>query len=108
MGSMDALSFARLTVAGRREETPDLTLLRVEGGGPELWQAHRHPGQYAALRLPEAERPSYMAIASMPGEAHFEFLVRGGGRFADALRDLRPGDTLEVSTPLGSGFPVVA
>ena len=43
-----------------------------------------------------------MAIASMPGEPHLEFLVRGGGRFADALRGLQVGDTVEVSEPMGS------
>jgi NAD(P)H-flavin reductase len=33
--------------------------------------------------------------------------VRGGGRFADTLRRLGPGDTVEVSRPLGPGFPLV-
>ena len=106
MSQTGVQSFAKLAVAARHEETRDLTLLRVHGGEPEVYAAHRMPGQYVAVRLPEAEKPSYLALSSDPGSPHFEFLVRGGGRFADALRALVPGDTVEVSSPLGHGFPI--
>jgi NAD(P)H-flavin reductase len=108
MDAVDSTRFAKVHVSYRHEETGDLTLLRVEGGPGSLYSEHRHPGQYVAVRLPEAERPGHLAIASAPGDPHFEFLVRGGGRFADALRGLRPTDTVEVSHPTGPGFPLAA
>ena len=100
------LHFHKVRVQSRREETAELTLLRVHDGPDELYRGYVRPGQYVAVRLPEAEHPGYLAIASAPGESGLEFLVRGGGRFAEALRTLRPGDTVEVSTPLGAGFPL--
>jgi len=47
-----------------------------------------------------------MVLASSPGAATVELLVRGGTRFSDAVRTLADGATLELGPPSGKGFPL--
>jgi ferredoxin-NAD(P)+ reductase (naphthalene dioxygenase ferredoxin-specific) len=64
------------------------------------------PGQYAQLQFtPEHVRP--YSMAGLPGDATLEFHVRvvPGGRVSGYIaHDLKPGDTVRVSGPLGSAY----
>ena len=97
--------FETFTLVERRDETPDLALLVLEGGSADFRSAHTRPGQFSAMRSNGIE-PGYFALASEPGSARVEFLVRAGGVVADRLRELDLGARIEVSYPLGTGFPV--
>lgn len=73
--------------------------------------SHTLPGQYLQLRLPEAEKPSFLAIASPPSLAaekgEFEFLVKAvAGSTAEALCGLGKGDVVEVTQAMGKGFQI--
>ncbi|KAF8399051.1 hypothetical protein HHK36_014917 [Tetracentron sinense] len=76
---------------------------------PDLAASHTRPGQYLQLRLPDAAKPSFLAIASPPSLAaargEFEFLVKSiAGSTAELLCGLRKGDFVELSPVMGSGF----
>lgn len=62
------------------------------------------PGQYQRLRV--AGHESTFAIASRPGEARFEYLIRPHGAAATRLVSLSPGAPLEASRAEGHGFPL--
>ena len=62
-------------------------------------------GQYHRVRLPSGQDASF-AIASPPGAARFEYLVRASAGVAGELTALAPGAQVEVSVPMGPGFPV--
>ena len=68
-------------------------------------EAFHAPGQYHHLSVHEGDESPF-AIASAPGAAHFEYVVRDGGSVADALVRTRPGDTVHVTKPEGPGFPL--
>ncbi|CAN1151620.1 Fruit protein pKIWI502 [Linum perenne] len=78
---------------------------------PDLAASHTLPGQYLQLRIPEAEKPSFLAIASPPSFAAskgaFEFLVKSvAGSTAEALCGLKKGDVVELSGVMGKGFVI--
>lgn len=64
------------------------------------------PGQYAQLQFtPEHVRP--YSMAGLPGDGTLEFHVRvvpGGRVSGHVARDLKPGDAVRVSGPLGSAY----
>ena len=64
------------------------------------------PGQYAQLQFtPEHIRP--YSMAGLPGDATLEFHVRvvAGGRVSTFIADqLKPGDAVRVSGPLGTAY----
>lgn len=66
--------------------------------------AHRHPGQYIQVRTSPEAKPSFMALANAPGEA-WGLLVKDEGAGA-ALAALPEGSPLELTVPMGPGFPV--
>jgi ferredoxin-NAD(P)+ reductase (naphthalene dioxygenase ferredoxin-specific) len=64
------------------------------------------PGQYAELRFTSQLARPY-AMAGLGGESTLEFHVRvvPGGRASDHVaNDLKPGDTVRVSGPLGTAY----
>jgi len=63
------------------------------------------PGQYHRVRVPSGLDASF-AIASPPGAAVFEYLLRESSGVAGALVALSPGAHVEVTAPMGPGFPV--
>ncbi|CAK7326681.1 unnamed protein product [Dovyalis caffra] len=68
-------------------------------------------GQYLQLRVPEVEKPSFLAIASPPSYAAekgaFEFLVKSvAGSTAELLCGLKRGDLVELSQAMGRGFEI--
>lgn len=76
---------------------------------PDLATSYTRAGQYLQLRLPDVEKPSFLAIASPPALAtargEFEFLVKSvSGSTAELLCGLRKGDTVELSQVMGNGF----
>ncbi|XP_010243758.1 PREDICTED: fruit protein pKIWI502 [Nelumbo nucifera] len=78
---------------------------------PDLSISFTRPGQYLQLRLPDVEKPSFLAIASPPSlsasKGEFEFLVKGvPGSTAELLCRLRGGDVVELSQVMGKGFDI--
>ncbi|EOX99985.1 FAD/NAD(P)-binding oxidoreductase isoform 1 [Theobroma cacao] len=78
---------------------------------PDLASSHTLPGQYLQLRLPDVDKPSFLAIASPPSLAAaggvFEFLVKSvAGSTAELLCGLKKGDVVELSQVIGNGFNV--
>ncbi|OVA14235.1 Phenol hydroxylase reductase [Macleaya cordata] len=78
---------------------------------PDLISSHTRPGQYLQLRLPEVEKPSFLAIASPPSlsssKGEFEFLVKSvSGSTAELLCGLNEGDVVELSPVMGKGFDI--
>lgn len=76
---------------------------------PDLATSHTRPGQYLQLRIPDVEKPSFLAIASPPSYAvekgAFEFLVKSvAGSTAELLCGLKKGDVVELSQVMGKGF----
>lgn len=97
----------RLPVLSAAEVASRQVLLTLDGSGTQLPSAYTVPGQYARLVL-EDGAPRPFAIASPPGRATFEFLLKvPPERLAD-LCSLGPGDELEMGRPQGRGFPVDA
>lgn len=63
------------------------------------------PGQYHRVRVPSGLDASF-AIASAPGAAAFEYLLRESNGVAGELVALGGGAHVEVSVPMGPGFPL--
>ncbi|XP_010527754.1 PREDICTED: fruit protein pKIWI502 [Tarenaya hassleriana] len=78
---------------------------------PDLVASYIRPGQYLQLRVPDVEKPSFLAIASPPSLAAargaFEFLVKSiAGSTAEILCGLDKGETVELSPVMGNGFDI--
>ncbi|XP_030515002.1 fruit protein pKIWI502 [Rhodamnia argentea] len=78
---------------------------------PELVGSHTRPGQYLQLRVPDAAKPAFLAIASPPplaaARGEFEFLVKSvAGSTAEFLCGLKRGDVVELSQVMGKGFDI--
>ncbi|CAI0447352.1 unnamed protein product [Linum tenue] len=78
---------------------------------PDLAASHTLPGQYLQLRIPEVDKPSFLAIASPPSFAAsrgaFEFLVKSiAGSTAELLCALKRGNVVELSHVMGKGFGI--
>jgi NAD(P)H-flavin reductase len=78
---------------------------------PDLVASYTRPGQYLQIRVPDVEKPSFMAIASPPSLASsrgaFEFLVKSiAGSTAEILCGLKKGETVELSSVMGNGFNI--
>ncbi|XP_009613486.1 fruit protein pKIWI502 isoform X1 [Nicotiana tomentosiformis] len=76
---------------------------------PDLAASHTKAGQYLQLRIPDVEKPSFLAIASPPSLAIskgvFEFLIKSiSGSTAELLCGLQKGDVVELSQVMGKGF----
>ncbi|KAJ8758531.1 hypothetical protein K2173_000252 [Erythroxylum novogranatense] len=78
---------------------------------PDLANSHTLPGQYLQLRVPDVEKPSFLAIASSPSYAAsngaFQFLVKSvAGTTAELLCGLKRGDLVELTQAIGKGFEI--
>jgi len=78
---------------------------------PDLAASHTRAGQYLQLRVPDVEKPSFLAIASPPSDAAskgaFDFLVKSvAGSTAELLCGLKRGDVVELSQAMGRGFDI--
>ena len=63
------------------------------------------PGQVAMLRVP-GEHPAYFAFASAPEDADLEVLVKQKGGAGKIIYDMKAGDTIELVSIVGHGFPL--
>ncbi|MCL7049475.1 hypothetical protein MKW94_016728, partial [Papaver nudicaule] len=77
---------------------------------PHLISFYTKPGQYIQVKLPEIEKPSFLAIAysspkSSSSNGEFQFLVKSiEGSIAQLLCGLKKGDVVELSSVMGKGF----
>jgi NAD(P)H-flavin reductase len=93
--------FHRIPVRESHDESAHLRLVRFDFP-PELAAAHAVPGQVVKARAP-GQPEAYLALASAPGAAHAELLVKRGAPSADAIA---AATNLELTVPFGKGFPV--
>lgn len=95
--------YAQLPVAAAWDETPVLRAIAVELGARAA--EHRAPGQVMKARLDGHE--GYFALATAPGAARAELLVKRGSPLADALvAAAQPGAAVSLAGPMGTGFPL--
>ncbi|EEF30157.1 fruit protein pKIWI502 isoform X1 [Ricinus communis] len=78
---------------------------------PDVVSSHSRAGQYLQLRIPDVEKPSFLAIASPPSYAAkkgaFEFLVKSvPASTAELLCRLKKGDVVELTQAMGGGFDI--
>ncbi|RYX95998.1 MAG: 2Fe-2S iron-sulfur cluster binding domain-containing protein [Comamonadaceae bacterium] len=92
----------KATVAAIEDQTHDIKLIRLKPAKPLDFS----PGQYAQLQFtPEHIRPYSMAGISPGGEFEFHVrLVPGGRVTAYIANELKVGDAVRVSGPLGSAY----
>lgn len=95
---------ARAQLAFRKPVGGALWLVGLTVDAP-LLQAFHAPGQYQSLRVGEGFEAVF-ALASAPGTAPLELLVRAKGGVAEALLALPVGAALSVGPPQGPGFPL--
>ncbi|MEO8807930.1 MAG: 2Fe-2S iron-sulfur cluster-binding protein [Burkholderiaceae bacterium] len=92
----------KATVISIEDMTHDIKRLRLKPAKPVEFS----PGQYVQLQFtPEHARP--YSMAGLDGDGNFEFHVRlvPDGRVTGYIaRDLKPGDAVRVSGPLGSAY----
>lgn len=74
---------------------------------PEVWGSHRQPSQYIELVL-EGQEPWHGTIANHTEMEHFEFLVKDKGGRSHEIAMLEPKSLIQISKPMGSGFPIHA
>jgi NAD(P)H-flavin reductase len=98
-----AQDFQPVAVARLEAEAQALYRLELAPGGTDLGAAYTRPGQYIQLRIGE-RRPRFFAIASSPGAATFELLLKLDDA-NDPILALKPGDRVDVTAPAGPGFP---
>lgn len=93
---------AILTLKEAKEETTDIRLISMLGGGD--WEFI--PGQIAILSK-EGIGESYFAIASAPEhKGSLEFLIRQGKGIAAVLYNASQGSQFSAKGPVGKGFPI--
>lgn len=63
------------------------------------------PGQALHIHAPSGDA-SYFAIASAPGQTHYDILVKRANGCSKVLFDLPVGTGLEAVGPQGKGFPL--
>lgn len=90
------------TVVAVEQATHDIRRLRIKPAKPLEFS----PGQYATLQFtPEHIRP--YSMAGLPGDAELEFQIRKvpDGRVTEHVFDqVKPGDAIRISGPLGSAY----
>jgi NAD(P)H-flavin reductase len=92
----------RAVLAARRDAGGGLTFIGLDVD-PSLARGYAAPGQYVELRT--ARGKGYFVLAGPLGRSPFELLVRNAGDAADVLVTSPLGTELEVTPPLGDGFP---
>jgi NAD(P)H-flavin reductase len=81
-------------------------LLVVDVAGTAVQRGHTTAGQYLKLGLFADDVPRPVAIASRPGSARLEFLLKAPDERLAQILALTAGDTVRASLPLGRGFPL--
>lgn len=94
-----------LPVVSAREIAARQVLLALSARGTPLMGAHTIPGQYSRLTFEDGV-PRELVIASPPGTACLEFLLKLPAERVADLTALGPGDRIPVGRPHGQGFPI--
>lgn len=94
-----------LPVVSAREIAARQVLLSLSTRGTPLGNAHHVPGQYARLTLEDGVARQFV-IASPPGSANLEFLLKVPPERVASLTALGPGDRVLVGRVQGEGFPL--
>ncbi|CAA6661256.1 unnamed protein product [Spirodela intermedia] len=110
----DSITWTQAPLTVVHPAAGDGTLFHVSidvSDSPDLAGSFTVPGQYLQLRVPEAPKPAFLAIASPPSTASskgvFEFLIKKvPGSTAELLCEMRSGDVVELSAVMGKGFDV--
>lgn len=89
-------------LAARRDAGGGLTLVGLDVDA-SIARGYAAPGQYIELRTERGN--GFFVLAGSLGVSPFELLVRNAGDAADVLVNSAIGTALEVSAPLGDGFP---
>jgi ferredoxin-NAD(P)+ reductase (naphthalene dioxygenase ferredoxin-specific) len=92
----------RARVVALEAPTHDVRIVRLEPSKPLSFS----PGQYASVQFADAPARPF-SMASLPGAAWLEFhirLVPGGQASGVVAKQLRLGDAVRVSGPLGSAY----
>jgi NAD(P)H-flavin reductase len=94
-------------VQGVRKAGDGLHLLSLDVEGTPLAEAHRRPGQYLFLALPDVPKAPF-ALINAPGArlSTYELLLREGSILPDTLLALPPGAPVLVRPPEGPGYPL--
>jgi NAD(P)H-flavin reductase len=80
-----------------------LSQLRIDPG-PRVAATYESPGQYVEVRA-EGET-GYFVLASEPGDSAWDLVMKSGGGASDVLLRMTAGGALEVTGPIGAGFPM--
>lgn len=106
----DTTPFTAAPLASVKPAAESLFHVTVDvSSSSDLATSYTAAGQYLQLRIPEVEKPAFLAIASPPVTALsngvFEFLVKSiSGSTAEILCGLGKGDVVELSPVMGNGF----
>lgn len=92
----------RAAILTRRDAGGGLLLVGLDPGESDA-ASYREPGQYLEVRAPSEH--GFFVLASAVGVRPWELLVRNTGDAADLLASTPIGGAIEVSAPLGRGFP---
>lgn len=92
----------KTTVAGIEDLTHDIKRVRLALSKPFAFS----PGQYASVQFaPELVRPYSMAVTAGGGEAEFHIRLVPGGRVTSYVAtQLKVGDAVRLSGPLGTAY----
>lgn len=93
---------ATAVLSARRDAGGGLLLVSLDVA-PELSRAYARPGQYVEVKVERGN--GYFVLAGDVGRSPWELLVRNAGDAADALVTASFGAPIEISSPLGDGFP---
>ena len=98
------LSVKILRVAKEAEELVGVT---VDLTGTELPDTYEVPGQFVQLKVDDADKPGFFALANGPdGSARWDLLLKTGSPLADKVAALKAGDSLQITPAQGTGFPI--
>ncbi len=103
--SSDRPALAMRIAAIEPQGVDEIRSVRLEREAESHPQFDFIPGQFLHIETPSGEA-SYFAIASAPGETHYDVLVKRAAGASRELFDLSVGTTVQVVGPQGKGFPL--
>ena len=86
------------TVESVRGLNGDVFRMELAGSFPEM-----KPGQFAEIQVPGQYLRRPISLCDFAKD-HISLVIRAVGEGTRALRDMRPGETLDLLCPLGNGF----
>jgi NAD(P)H-flavin reductase len=100
---LERQALARAVLEATWSETPGLQAFALKT--TELSRCYEVPGQYVRVTL-APDVSAFLAIANAPGTPYLELLVNSQTRVGTVLAALGVGASVEVSHPMGAGFPL--